>query len=91
MQLSALTAISPVDGRYGSKAQELRSIFSEFGLVKYRVIVEVRWLQKLAATAAISEVPNFSAEANAVLDAIVEKFSEEDAQRVKDIEKNNEP
>jgi len=87
MQLSALTAISPVDGRYGSKAQELRSIFSEFGLVKYRVIVEVRWLQKLAATAAISEVPNFSAEANAVLDAIVENFSEEDAQRVKDIEK----
>ena len=87
MQLSALTAISPVDGRYGSKAEELRPIFSEFGLVKYRVIVEVRWLQKLAATAAITEVPNFSAEANAVLDAIVDNFSEADAQRVKDIEK----
>ncbi len=50
MQLSALTAISPVDGRYGSKTEELRPIFSEFGLVKYRVTVEVRWLQKLAAT-----------------------------------------
>jgi len=87
MQLSALTAISPVDGRYGSKAEELRSIFSEFGLVKYRVIVEVRWLQKLAQTAAISEVPNFSDEANAVLNAIVDNFSEEDAQRVKDIER----
>ncbi len=86
MQLSALTAISPVDGRYGSKAEELRSIFSEFGLVKYRVIVEVRWLQKLAATDAIKEVPNFSAESNALLDSIVDNFCEADAQRVKDIE-----
>ncbi|MBU2881237.1 adenylosuccinate lyase [Psychrosphaera sp. B3R10] len=86
MQLSALTAISPVDGRYGNKTEELRPIFSEFGLVKYRVIVEVRWLQKLAKTAAIQEVPEFSAEANALLDAIVDNFSEADAQRVKDIE-----
>lgn len=86
MQLSALTAISPVDGRYGSKTEELRPIFSEFGLVKYRVTVEVRWLQKLAATDAIKEVPNFSAAANALLDAIVDNFCEADAQRVKDIE-----
>jgi adenylosuccinate lyase len=86
MQLSALTAISPVDGRYGSKTEELRPIFSEFGLVKYRVIVEVRWLQKLAATDAIKEVPNFSDEANALLNAIVDNFCEADAQRVKDIE-----
>ncbi|GHB76750.1 adenylosuccinate lyase [Psychrosphaera saromensis] len=86
MQLSALTAISPVDGRYGSKTEELRPIFSEFGLVKYRVIVEVRWLQKLAATDAIKEVPNFSAQANALLDSIVDNFCEADAQRVKDIE-----
>ncbi|WP_341206831.1 adenylosuccinate lyase [uncultured Psychrosphaera sp.] len=86
MQLSALTAISPVDGRYGSKAEELRPIFSEFGLVKYRVVVEVRWLQKLAATSAIKEVPNFSDEANALLNAIVDNFCEADAQRVKDIE-----
>ena len=54
MELSALTAISPVDGRYGSKASELREFFSEYGLIKFRVTVEVRWLQKLAATAAIT-------------------------------------
>ncbi|REL29464.1 adenylosuccinate lyase [Thalassotalea euphylliae] len=86
MELSALTAISPVDGRYGSKTKALRPIFSEFGLIKYRVTVEVRWLQKLAATADITEVPAFSGEANAVLDAIVANFSEEDALRVKTIE-----
>ena len=86
MELSALSAISPVDGRYGSKVKSLRPIFSEFGLVKYRVTVEVRWLQKLAATAEIKEVPAFSNEANAVLDVIVSNFSETDAQRVKDIE-----
>ncbi|WP_286267232.1 adenylosuccinate lyase [Thalassotalea atypica] len=86
MELSALSAISPVDGRYGSKTAALRPIFSEFGLIKYRVTVEVRWLQKLAATAEINEVPAFSAEANAVLDAIVADFSEEDALRVKNIE-----
>ncbi|AWB67323.1 adenylosuccinate lyase [Saccharobesus litoralis] len=87
MELSALTAISPVDGRYGSKAAELRSIFSEFGLIKYRVTVEVRWLQKLAQAEGIAEVPAFSAEANAILDGIVANFSEADAQRVKDIER----
>ena len=86
MELSALTAVSPVDGRYGSKTKALRPIFSEFGLIKYRVTVEVRWLQKLAATAQINEVPAFSAEANQVLDAIVSEFSEQDALRIKDIE-----
>jgi len=86
MELSALSAISPVDGRYGSKVKSLRPIFSEFGLIKYRVTVEVRWLQKLAETNAIAEVPAFSAEANAVLDAIVADFSEEDALSIKNIE-----
>ncbi len=86
MELSALTAISPVDGRYGNKVKSLRPIFSEFGLIKYRVTVEVRWLQKLAATAEINEVPAFSAQANALLDAIVTDFSEADAQAIKDIE-----
>ena len=86
MELSALTAISPVDGRYGNKVKSLRPIFSEFGLIKYRVTVEVRWLQKLAATAEINEVPAFSAQANALLDAIVTEFSEADAQAIKDIE-----
>lgn len=87
MELSALTALSPVDGRYGNKTDELRGIFSEFGLIKFRVIVEVRWLQKLAATAAIKEVPAFSSDANQVLDAIIRDFSLADAQRVKDIER----
>lgn len=86
MELSGLTAVSPVDGRYGSKTAILRDIFSEFGLIKFRVQVEVRWLQKLAQTNAIAEVPAFSTEANAYLDAIVANFSEADAQRVKDIE-----
>lgn len=86
MELSALSAISPVDGRYGSKVKSLRPIFSEFGLIKYRVTVEVRWLQKLAATPEINEVPVFSAEATAALNAIVDNFSEEDALRIKHIE-----
>ncbi len=87
MELSALTAISPVDGRYGSKASELREFFSEYGLIKFRVTVEVRWLQKLAATAAITEVPALSDNANALLNGIVDNFSLADAQRVKDIER----
>ncbi|PSW03649.1 adenylosuccinate lyase [Photobacterium lipolyticum] len=87
MELSALTAVSPVDGRYGSKTSALRSIFSEFGLLKYRTIVEVRWLQKLAATDAIVEVPAFSDEANQFLDRIAAEFSEEDALRIKTIER----
>ncbi|MDX1538787.1 adenylosuccinate lyase [Arsukibacterium sp.] len=87
MELNALTAISPVDGRYGSKTVELRPYFSEFGLIKYRVTVEVRWLQQLAATAAITEVPALSAEASKLLDDIVDNFSLADAQRVKDIER----
>ncbi|QIL84653.1 adenylosuccinate lyase [Vibrio sp. HDW18] len=87
MELSALTAVSPVDGRYGSKTIALRSIFSEFGLLKYRTIVEIRWLQKLAATAEITEVPAFSAEANQFLDAIAANFSETDALRIKEIER----
>ncbi|MEE2730857.1 MAG: adenylosuccinate lyase [Pseudomonadota bacterium] len=87
MELNALTAISPVDGRYGSKTLALRSIFSEFGLIRFRVLVEVRWLQKLAQHESIAEVPAFSDQTNALLDALVEGFSVEDAQRIKDIER----
>ena len=87
MELSALTAISPADGRYGSKTKELRAIFSEFGLIKYRVIVEVRWLQALSNNDKIAEVAPFSDATNALLDSIVENFSEEDASRVKEIER----
>jgi adenylosuccinate lyase len=66
---------------------DLRPIFSEYGLIRHRVLVEVRWLQKLAAHAGIPEVPALSEHANNVLNAIVEHFSVEDAQRVKNIEK----
>lgn len=87
MELSSLTAVSPVDGRYGDKVSALRTIFSEFGLLKFRVQVEVRWLQKLAACAEIKEVPAFDADANAFLDQLVANFNVNDAQRIKDIEK----
>lgn len=87
MELNALTAISPVDGRYGSKTQQLRHYFSEFGLIKYRVTVEVRWLQKLATTAGIAEVPALSDTANQLLNNIVDNFSLADAERVKEIER----
>ncbi len=87
MDLSTLTAVSPVDGRYGSKSADLRPIFSEFGLIRHRVLVEVRWLQALADHDSIAEVPPLSEHANNILDGIVERFSEEDAQRVKNIER----
>ncbi len=87
MELTELTAISPADGRYGSKTAALRPIFSEYGLIHHRVLVEVRWLQALANNNAIDEVPAFSAETNDLLNSIVDNFSEADAQRVKDIEK----
>ncbi len=87
MQLSSLTAVSPIDGRYGSKVIELRDIFSEYGLIKYRVEVEIRWLQKLAAHPEITELNAFSTEANAFLDSIVSDFSLTDAERVKEIER----
>ncbi|MEO0442283.1 MAG: adenylosuccinate lyase [Pseudomonadota bacterium] len=86
MNLSALTAVSPIDGRYSSKTTGYRAIFSEYGLIRYRVEVEIRWLQCLAAHPAIEEVPAFSPEANAALDRIINKFSEAQALRVKDIE-----
>lgn len=87
MELNALTAISPVDGRYGSRTTELRDIFSEFGLIKFRVTVEVRWLQQMATIAGINEVPALSESANALLNSIVDNFSMADAERVKEIER----
>jgi adenylosuccinate lyase len=87
MQVSTLSALSPLDGRYAGKVASLRPIFSEYGLIRARVTVEVRWLQMLADHARIGEVPAFSADANALLDAIVSDFSEDDAARVKEIER----
>jgi adenylosuccinate lyase len=82
-----LTAISPIDGRYADKVEALRPVFSEYGLIRFRVLVEVRWLQALANNPLIAEVSPFSDFATQLLDTIVSDFSEADAQRVKDIEK----
>lgn len=87
LALSELTAISPVDGRYGNNTADLRPYVSEFGLIHQRVLVEVRWLQKLATISQIAEVPALSDDANQVLNQIVRDFSEADAARVKEIER----
>jgi adenylosuccinate lyase len=87
MKLSALTAVSPIDGRYGSKTEILRSIFSEYGLIKSRVTVEVRWLQHLANHSQINELPSFSADADKLLNNLVSDFSTDYADRVKEIER----
>ena len=86
MDLSALTAISPLDGRYGSKVASLREIFSEYGLIKRRVQVEVRWLQSLAALEGVAEVPPLTPGASASLDSLVANFSVADAEAIKAIE-----
>lgn len=87
MNLSELTALSPVDGRYAGKTSDLRQYFSEYGLIKHRVLIEIRWLQALSNEAMITEVPNFSVTAKAFLDAIIHNFSETEAQRIKAIER----
>jgi adenylosuccinate lyase len=87
MKLNELTAISPTDGRYGEKTVDLRPLFSEYGLIHHRVMVEVRWLQALAANPAIAEVPAFDQRTTNLLDGLIERFDIEDAQRVKNIEK----
>ena len=84
--LSPLTALSSVDGRYGSKTLALRPICSEFGLIRRRVIVEVRWFQALAEHEDIPELPALSAEANSFLDRLVSEFDESAAMQVKQIE-----
>ncbi|AKO45755.1 adenylosuccinate lyase [[Haemophilus] ducreyi] len=87
MEVTALTALSPIDGRYQDKTNALRTIFSEFGLLKFRVTVEVRWLQKLASHPQISEVSVLSQKANDYLDQIVANFSIDDAKHIKMIER----
>ncbi|NYT52764.1 MAG: adenylosuccinate lyase [Candidatus Vesicomyosocius endoextente] len=87
MKLTELTAISPIDGRYFEKTEILRSIFSEFGLIKYRVLIEVKWLQDMSDNIGIKEVSSFSQEATKFLDDIVTNFSLIDAQEVKMIER----
>jgi adenylosuccinate lyase len=87
MELTALTAISPVDGRYADKTKALRPFFSEYGLLKARVEVELRWLHLLGANAGIPEVPKLSPEAENFINAMINDFSVDDAQAIKDIER----
>lgn len=86
MDLTSLSAISPIDGRYGNKVEALRELFSEYALIKYRVIIEVRWLEHLANCADITEVPSFSVETTQYLEKLIGEFSLSDAERVKEIE-----
>lgn len=87
MQLSSLTAISPIDGRYGSKTSELRAIFSEFGLMKFRVLVEVKWFLHLSEQDDMPEIGPLSSAARDFLAEITTSFSEKDAERIKFFEK----
>lgn len=87
MKLSSLTAISPIDGRYGDKCAELRSIFSEYGLIQFRVLVEIRWLEALSNNPDIPEVPNLSPESKQLLNRLIDDFAIDDAERVKQIER----
>ena len=86
MNLSSLSAISPIDGRYAEKTVALRSIFSEYGLMRFRVIAEVRWLIQLSEHPGIPEVPTLSPGARERLEQIAKGFAIEDAQRIKTIE-----
>ncbi|MFN3594650.1 MAG: adenylosuccinate lyase [Thiobacillaceae bacterium] len=86
MELTALTALSPLDGRYRRTGSRLAPYFSEFGLIRYRVRVEVEWLKALATEPAIAEVPPFSPATLAELDHLCSHFSLADAERVKVIE-----
>ena len=88
LALSPLTAVSAVDGRYAAATSDLRHTFSEFGLIRKRVLVEVRWLQALSALPGVREVPTLSEEASRALDDLAVEFSHEDALRVKEIEKS---
>ena len=86
MNLNSLTAISPIDGRYAEKTFSLREIFSEYGLIRNRVLVEIRWLEALAGHDGIEEVPELSPAARKRLEQIAAKFDVDEAQRVKAIE-----
>lgn len=87
LELSSLAALSPLDGRYWSKVKDLAPFMSEFGLIKYRVLVEIKWLLKLSQISGVAEVPRFSREAESYLQNIIDQFNLDDALEVKKIEK----
>jgi adenylosuccinate lyase len=87
MTASSLMAISPLEGRYGAKVEAIRPIFSEYGFMKFRIIVEIRWLQLLIEHADLPELTSLSAHAQHILNNIIDNFNEQDAARIKHIEK----
>ncbi|MBU3903854.1 MAG: adenylosuccinate lyase [Gammaproteobacteria bacterium] len=87
MSLSALTALSPLDGRYAGKVDALRNHFSEYGLIRFRVLIEIEWLKALSAEEHIHELPPFSVATIARLDQLAVGFSEADAEEIKAIER----
>jgi len=86
MEASPLTTITPIDGRYAHKVQDLQPIFSEYGLMKHRLFVEIRWLQTLASHPEIKELPSFDTDANAFLESLIENFDLTAAKHIKSIE-----
>ncbi|MDP2795469.1 MAG: adenylosuccinate lyase [Sulfurisoma sp.] len=86
MNLDVLTALSPLDGRYAAKVEPLRAHFSEFGLIRNRIKVEIEWLKALAANPGIKEVPAFSQDTLTELDRVISGFAVADADAVKKIE-----
>ncbi len=86
MSLSALTAISPIDGRYARKAAPLSGLFSEFGLIRHRLLVEIRWLQALSRADDITEVPAFDEDTDRLLENLLDNFDPAQAEQVKQIE-----
>jgi adenylosuccinate lyase len=86
MNISTLQAISPTDGRYAEKVKDLRDIFSEYGLIRFRVLVEVRWLQCLSNEAAVPELAPLTSVIEGALNHIIDDFSLDDAERIKKIE-----
>jgi len=87
MTLTALNSISPIDGRYINKTRALSPYFSEFALIYYRLIVEIRWLESLAANEMISEVPQLDQNAKDFLNQIIAHFNEEEAEKIKQFER----
>ncbi|AES81446.2 adenylosuccinate lyase [Medicago truncatula] len=86
-ELSTLTALSPLDGRYRQKVQELAPFMSEYGLNYFRVIVEIKWLLKLSEINEVTEVPAFSEDAKSFLKGLIDDFSEDDVKEIKKFER----
>ncbi|MGB4922632.1 MAG: lyase family protein, partial [Candidatus Nitrotoga sp.] len=86
MTLTTLTALSPLDGRYHSRTNSLRTYYSEFGLIRYRVLIEIEWLKALSLEAGIPEIEPFSVATLAYFDQLIGQFSEADAEQIKIIE-----